>query len=80
MPIKNKNTSTGAVLTGSTGNAVQDSAIRGSYIGALNAAAALALMAFSASDAVTVAVMAIVGFLSLATWGLFDRVYRRYLA
>ena len=71
---------TAAVLTGSTGNAVQDSAIRGSYIAALNAGATLALLGFGASDAVQVATLTITGFVSLSTFGLWDRVYRRYLA
>ena len=72
--MTNEKPGAAAVLTGSTGNAVQDSAIRGSYIGALNAGATLALLGFGASDAVTIAVMTIVGFLSLSTFGLYDKL------
>ena len=68
------------VLTGSTGNPIQDAGIRGSYIAALNALATLACLGLGASDAVTVSVLTIVGFVSLASWGLFDKVYQRYLA
>lgn len=75
-----ENKSATAVLTGSTGNSLQDAGIRGGYIAALNAGATLLCLGLGASDAVTVSVLTITGFLSLATFGLFDRVYRRYLA
>lgn len=75
-----KKDSTATVLTGSTGNSLQDAGVRGLYAGAVNAIAFIFCWAVNTPDPVTLAIMSIVAFVSFMTGGLVDRLYRKYLS